>query len=457
MKPAGPLVWSMSNDDLLAAARALARKSSDLEAELLLHLGEIDERKLYLDWAFPSMYAFCVGELGFSEDAAYNRIHVARAGRRFPAILEAIREGRTHLWGMRLLIPHLTEENHLDLIGAASGKTKSGIEEMVAALAPRAPVATVIRSIPDRIAPAAASGAVAPMPAEDAASLKGPPLPSRFGPPVVPLSAQTYKIQFPASRAFRDRLLEAQDLMRHRIPDGSLEKILGAALELLIDQVKKERFAVGRKPRSTPPAAQPASSAGGEPAVEQSSERASRHIPDWIKRLVYERDGGRCTFVDDRGRRCGATAFLEFQHRKGFALTGTHDPEDICLYCHAHNQYAADKLYGRAFMDEARKNGSRHAEAPAEKGTGSDAVADQAPPEMVPGGAEVQSPEAAPKENRTGEPQTGESGWELIQISETIEEEPQVGDPGVGELGVDPLPGGDGTATRSGTSPPPGD
>src|SRR5437762_8167540 len=26
------------------------------------------------DLAFPSMFAFCLGELGFSEDAAYNRI-----------------------------------------------------------------------------------------------------------------------------------------------------------------------------------------------------------------------------------------------------------------------------------------------------------------------------------------------------------------------------------------------
>jgi len=46
------------------------QKSRGLETELLVHLGEIDERRLYLDQPFSSMFAFCVGELGFSEDVA---------------------------------------------------------------------------------------------------------------------------------------------------------------------------------------------------------------------------------------------------------------------------------------------------------------------------------------------------------------------------------------------------
>src|SRR5438093_12942149 len=76
--------------------------------DLLVHLGEVDERKLYLECAFPSMFEFCVGELRFSEDAAYNRIMVARAARRLPAVIEAMRSGQVHLSGLRLLAPHLT-------------------------------------------------------------------------------------------------------------------------------------------------------------------------------------------------------------------------------------------------------------------------------------------------------------------------------------------------------------
>src|SRR5437667_9816694 len=76
------LIASLTNDELLAATRDLVRRSCSMEADLLVHLGEIDERKLYLDRAFSSMFTFCTRELGFSEGAAYNRILVARAARR---------------------------------------------------------------------------------------------------------------------------------------------------------------------------------------------------------------------------------------------------------------------------------------------------------------------------------------------------------------------------------------
>src|SRR5439155_22011680 len=110
---------SLSSADLLSATRELVQRSRGLEADLLLHLGEIDERKLYLERAFPSMFAFCVGELRFSEDAAYSRILVARAARRWPAVIEAMRCGKVHLSGLRLLAPHLTGKNHREVLAEA--------------------------------------------------------------------------------------------------------------------------------------------------------------------------------------------------------------------------------------------------------------------------------------------------------------------------------------------------
>ncbi|HET9754180.1 MAG TPA: HNH endonuclease, partial [Myxococcales bacterium] len=117
----------MGNDELVAATRELARRSCLVEADLLVHLGEIDARKLYLDRAFSSMFAFCTHELGFSEGAAYNRILVARAARRLPAVIDAVRSGLVHLAGLRLLAPHLTLENHADLLQRAAGRSKEEI------------------------------------------------------------------------------------------------------------------------------------------------------------------------------------------------------------------------------------------------------------------------------------------------------------------------------------------
>ena len=77
-------------------------------------------------------------------------------------------------------------------------------------------------------------------------------------------------------------------------------------------------------------------------------------MPASVRREVYLRDEARCTFVDEKGNRCAETGMLEYDHLDGWARTHTHDPKRIRLRCHAHNQHAAEKTYGRAFMERAR-------------------------------------------------------------------------------------------------------
>ena len=119
-----------------------------------------------------------------------------------------------------------------------------------------------------------------------------------------------------------------------------MSTILEMALDVLLERIRKERFAVGRKPRRV--------------AKEGKGASSSRHVPDAVKRAVYERDGGRCTFTDEQGRRCAETGDLEVDHVDGFARTGRHDVDGLRLLCRAHNQYAAEQMYGRAFMEKAR-------------------------------------------------------------------------------------------------------
>jgi 5-methylcytosine-specific restriction endonuclease McrA len=346
-------VESLSSSDLLSATRELVHRSRGVEAELLVHLGEIDERKLYLDRAFPSMFAFCVAEYGFSEDAAYNRINVARAARRMPAILEAVSSGQVHLAGLRVLAPHLTTENQREVLAEAAGKSKREIEELVARLAPQPPVPTVVRKLPQNASPApkatptlsfGTAVSVAPPESSPELALSPPPAPAsrrhERRAVIAPLAEEAFKVQFTASRTCRDKLRQAQDLLRHRIPDGDVGTIVEKALDLLIEQVKKERFAEGRKARQ-------------DTTKEDTAASFSRHIPNAIKRAVFERDDGRCTFTDGRGRRCAETGALEFDHLDGFARTRLHRVDRIRLLCRAHNQHAAEQMYGRAFMQRA--------------------------------------------------------------------------------------------------------
>ena len=186
----------MNDDDLLASTREIARKSCGVEAELLLYLGEIDARKLYRERASPSMIVFCMREFGFSEGAAYNRIFVARAARELPAILDALRSGRVHLAGLRVLAPHLSEENHERILSLAADKSKREIEEIAAGLCPQPPVPDDVRRLPARpIAQLSKS-----LTTSSTASAAPPPARDERRDIVAPLSAETFKIEFTASR-----------------------------------------------------------------------------------------------------------------------------------------------------------------------------------------------------------------------------------------------------------------
>lgn len=275
-------VSSLSNCELLLATRKLAFQSCAVEADLLVHLGEIDDRRLYLEHAHSSMFAFCTRELGFSEGAAYNRIVVARAARKLPAMIEAVRTGKVHLAGLRLLAPHLNPNNCAELLAKAAGRSKDEIAEVVAALAPRPVPPTMMRKLPDRqqlidCAPVRVplkEIALASLPASESTTLRLAASQPRPPPPaIVPVAAETFKLQIAISRQFRDELREAQALLRHRIPDGDLGTVLQAAVKLLVAEVKKERFAVGRKARSQ-----------AEP-----NNTHSRHIPDAIKLVANVR------------------------------------------------------------------------------------------------------------------------------------------------------------------------
>ena len=335
----------MSNEDLILATRELARRACAVEADLLVYLGAIDERKLYLDRAFPSMFAFCTRELGFSEGAAYNRILVARAARKLPAIVEAVRSGRgtsqppCGCW--RRTSPQRT-------MPICSGAPRVAARR-------RSPFSPP-RSRRDRR-----------YPRRSASCPRGPPctswrLPRRRPglthrlsplPRLCLLSSRSRKTRTSsssASRANSEEVREAQELLRHRVPDGDLAKILRTALRLLVTEVKKTRFAVGRKPRGT---------------AEESVETDSRHIPDPIKRAVYQRDGGQCTFTDERGKRCEEKGGLEFDHLQGFARTHRHETRLLRLLCHAHNQHAAEQMYGRELMKAARRRTCSGTSSPA--------------------------------------------------------------------------------------------
>ena len=85
---------------------------------------------------------------------------------------------------------------------------------------------------------------------------------------------------------------------------------------------------------------------GERTATTRPRRRTRRAIPGPVKREVWQRDGGSCSFVDPHsGRRCGSRFLLEIDHVVPYALGGADEPGNLRLYCEAHHRY---RLAGHA-------------------------------------------------------------------------------------------------------------
>jgi 5-methylcytosine-specific restriction endonuclease McrA len=349
----------LSDSALDHALESAARDESRATAWLLAHLAEFEARRRFAPAGYPSMFEYCVRHLRFSEDAAYTRIRVARAARRFPVIFRMIAERRLHLTAVRLLGPHLTTANAAELLEAATGRCKTEIEELLAARFPRPDLPELVMALsgasstvkemhtqlvpepvgmtkPEQVlAPAPNFGAEVPTPETVENTMRPLPVPEPR-PRVTPLAPQRYGLQVTVSQGTYDKLQRARDLLRHRVPGGELEQVLDRALDALIEQLEKRKHAATDRPQRT---------------RTQATSPNPRHIPAAIKRAVWKRDRGQCTFVAATGRRCEARGHLEFDHVEPVARGGRSTAGNLRLRCRAHNQFEADRAYGAGFMD----------------------------------------------------------------------------------------------------------
>ena len=337
----------LSDQDLLAHLQLAAQAEHRATAHLVALLIELDSRRLYLGEGFPSLFSYCTDALHLSEPAAYNRIEVARAARRFPIILDGLAAGELTLASIKLLAPHLTPENHADVLTRARHQSKREVELLVAALHPQPDVPSIIRKLPAPRPPAPGlrEGVVA-VPAESDAAFAVEPPPAMLPPRPVemtPLTPERYKIQFTVSRQTRDKLRRAQDLLRHDVPNGDPAIIFDRALTLLLIKLERSKTGATDRPRTT------------GPGTSRRANAELRHVSAEIKRVVSQRDGGRCAFIGAHGR-CTATAFLEYHHVVPFAAGGETSAKNLELRCRAHNQYEADRYFGPLHMPLVRED-----------------------------------------------------------------------------------------------------
>jgi 5-methylcytosine-specific restriction endonuclease McrA len=311
------LLSELPDDDLLESFAAVVAQDRRTTAQLLAHIAEIDARHLYLRAGFESMKAYCMATLHLSEDSAKKRLQVARLARVFPILFTAIAEGRLHLTAARLLAPRLNSENVDQLVDAASGRTETQIEFLIAEMFPQPDDGICTQVVVRQGGP------------ENRGAARHP-VRTRLN----PVSADIVNLEVSLPHTAHDKLRRAQALLGHDVP--SVARVLERALDVLLRQLEVRKFGSG-KARKT-----------------RSSSRP-RGIPAQVRNAVYKRDQGRCVFRYPDGSRCGSTTRLEFDHIVPISRGGRSTVANLRILFRAHNQFEAERQFGREFVEVRRR------------------------------------------------------------------------------------------------------
>ena len=143
----------LTDSELIAQVARLARGERAATVALIVHLAEFDARRLFAAFGFSSTFKYCVDVLRLSEDAAFNRIQAARMAREYPVVVDLLLEGALSPTTACMLSRHVTADNHVALLAAASGQSKREVEKLLAGLFPQAERPATVRPIrsPDHI------------------------------------------------------------------------------------------------------------------------------------------------------------------------------------------------------------------------------------------------------------------------------------------------------------------
>ena len=298
----------------------LCRKEREATHEFLRHLMEFDNRRLYVEQGYSSLFDFLTRRLGYSEGSAQRRILGARCMREHPELEDLFLEGKVTLCSISTAAGSIKREK--TEIQEIVGKSKREVEALVAAKEPELKVKREI------VRPIAEAPRPLPLLQAMAAAEAGKPLTAtsehRCDPPSV---EERYEIKFSLSKAEYQELEEARNLLSNSL-GGTLT--VAAVLNKLVDRFLKPY----RK------SAELKSSDG-------------RYIPASVRHEVYRRDRGECTYVAPDGTKCREKQRLQFDHIHPFSLGGRTEASNIRLGCGVHNRLWAAEYFGKFEVKES--------------------------------------------------------------------------------------------------------
>lgn len=295
---------ALSNEELVEKLLLLRGRERESTLSILYHLIEIENRGVFRELGYPSLFDYCLRALKYSEASSARRVAAARALRDNPELSELFLTGQVNLCTIATAAKCLREKR--TEVSEIVGKSKREVELLVAPTIP---------AIKELIRPVVLESPKTPL---------WPETPRE----------ERYSISFSITKEVYREFEKVKQLLSGKLGSNlSVESIFKELIRQQLD--RKHRQA--KKPLN----------------------KRTRYISLSLRQEVRARDGAQCTYVSPDGTRCSAKHYLQFDHVVPWAQGGTTESANLRLRCSCHNQLHAEQTYGKEFMStfSARSTG----------------------------------------------------------------------------------------------------
>ena len=335
-------VKNISDNKLIERLQQLVATEKECTSEIVLHLSEIESRRLYAEMGYASLFDYATRGLGYSRMSAQRRIVAARVVVEMPQAYEMLRVDRLSLAHFEVIATAFDGSNAPELVRAVAGKS---VEQARIAVARACPLR--VAPIADKIEPVVYSHPIDRAQRElfenESQEAEGEVM---------------YRISFTARDELRRKLEEAQKIIFGFSKDNCMETLLDEVVDFYLERCspkEREKRRAQKKAKTDVPKSE------AENLVEFAEETKEIVLADKktprrpsiaLRDRVLKRDGYRCSYTAPDGTECGCEVGLEIDHRIPWARGGRTEESNLRVLCRAHNQLAARQEFGAKFIEE---------------------------------------------------------------------------------------------------------
>ena len=302
---------TIANKEILQKLKNAVLKEREALLEVLRYLRLVEERKLYLELGFSSLFAYCCKDLGFSETEAYARISAMRLAKEVPELETKIESGEISLTVaakaqscFRREKGTLAQEQKKEILASLTGTSVREAERKLVELFPEQS-AEAMRREQEK-----------------------------------PLAGELTQITFTVTKEQREKFQKLKELMAHKNFEGRYDLLF----EALADQALKKFAASSLVAKKCAHEKKPIANPAQEGQKNLTPTPRGRYISQKLKNFVRERSGHQCEYRNPETQiRCESKHALQIDHRIPYSQGGGHHPDNLQNLCGPHNRWKGDR------------------------------------------------------------------------------------------------------------------